>query len=242
MNSMNSQTMTHAPAVVRGRYKRRARLPRKSSYTLSFLRFLWNGFVRLFLKTYVRVSYEGIENLPKNQSYIIVGNHASHLDGLCLSAAVPMNNINHTHMVAAKDYFFSNFWSSLFSKIVMNAIPFDRTCDPLSSLSECVRAIVGDHKVLIFFPEGARSPKGDMQKFKAGIGKLVIESDTIVVPAYISGAYEIWPRHKALPAPGKVHVRFGKPVAFNEIEPTKEGFYQIAEQLEKRVMQLKDAS
>ena len=82
--------------------------------TYSFFRILWNAFLRIFLKIYFRLSISGKEHLPLEKSFIIVANHSSHLDAVCLAAGIPLKRIDQTYSVAAKDYFFSSFLRSFF--------------------------------------------------------------------------------------------------------------------------------
>ncbi len=205
---------------------------------LFFPRLIWNFFMRLFLKSYVQLSFKGLAQLPKNQKFIIVSNHTSHLDALCLVAAVPLKQIQKTYVAAAKDCFFRSFWRSIFFKFVINAIPFDRFNNPFQSLSNCAEKIVGKQSVLVFFPEGTRSSTGVIQKFKPGIGRLAAGTETLVVPAYIEGAHQAWPKTRWLPLPYAVKITFGKPLSFSNIPRTKKGFLFIANELEKEVKQI----
>src|SRR5829696_8657562 len=62
---------------------------------------------RAALRIYHRFEISGRERLPTDgRSYILVANHASHLDGLCLLSAVPFRSIHRAHPAAARDYFF----------------------------------------------------------------------------------------------------------------------------------------
>lgn len=195
--------------------------------------------MRVFLKFYVKLSFNGLEQLPTDKSFIIVSNHTSHLDALCLVAAIPLKRINEVSVAAAKDCFFKTRWQSIFSKIVINAIPFDRHSNPFKSLSDCSEKMKKKEKTLIFFPEGTRSSNGIMQKFKPGIGMLTAETDVIVVPAYIEGAFHAWPKTRWLPLPYRVRVKFGKPLSFSHIPRTKAGYHSIAEKLKNEVEQIK---
>ena len=45
--------------------------------------------VRGWLRMYHRLRTEGRENLPVSGSFVMVANHSSHLDALCMLAALP---------------------------------------------------------------------------------------------------------------------------------------------------------
>jgi len=212
--------------------------PRERDMTHSILRCIYGTLLRGFLRTYFRLSIIGKENLPKGQSYVLIANHSSHLDAICLSATVPIKQINRTFSVAAKDYFFSSFWRSFFSAILVNALPFDRKDNKRKSLELCADVLQLSEQVLIMFPEGTRSNTGDIQAFKKGIGILVAGTDRLVIPSYIDGAHQAWPKGNRIPRPKKVIVRLGKPMNFNYLSRTDENYENIAKSTEEAVRML----
>lgn len=213
--------------------------PREKDMIFSGMRLVWNALMRLWLKCYFRLKIQGREHLPKDQSYILIANHASHLDAVCLSAALPIRSIETTFSLAAKDYFFNSFFRSFLAAVCINAIPFERKKSPRQSLELCADALAVSRQTLILFPEGTRSPDGEIQPFKGGLGFLTAGSSCLVVPAYIDGAFGAWPKESSIPKPKKIVLRIGKPLSFADVERTKEGFAQIAQRAQQAVIQLK---
>ncbi len=87
--------------------------------------------------------------------------------------------------------------------------------DPSARLSHAMRLshhvlTVGDG--LCIFPEGQRSFDGELGIFKKGIGILARKLDVPVVPAKIEGTFEVLPRGRLVPRPGKVRITFGEPL------------------------------
>src|SRR5262245_250598 len=64
--------------------------------------------VRSYLKLYHRLQMTGLENLHTDGSFVLVANHASHLDILCLLAALPLKKLHRAFPAAAADYFFKS--------------------------------------------------------------------------------------------------------------------------------------
>src|SRR4051812_37783272 len=64
--------------------------------------------LRGWLRTYHRLAIHGRERLPLGQSFVMVANHCSHLDVVCLLSALPMKLLHRTFPAAAKDYFFES--------------------------------------------------------------------------------------------------------------------------------------
>ena len=212
--------------------------PRERDMTHTLLRVLWNVCLRLFLKIYFRLSIRGRENLPHDKSFVFVANHSSHLDAVCLSSVLSVKSIDRTFSAAAKDCFFSSLGRSLFSAIFVNALPFDRQHKHKESLELCADVLNVSDQVLIMFPEGTRSLTGEIQSFKSGIGFLVAGTDRLVVPAYIDGAYQAWPKGSKVPKPKRVRVFIGKPISFERIERDKEGYEKVAQLCETAVRNL----
>src|SRR5258708_39623364 len=85
--------------------------------------------LRVWLRTYHRLEIRGREHLPKHKSFVLVANHTSHLDTLCLLAALPLRKLHRAFPAAAADYFFeivAAIWSGAGS---VNALPFGRQTD-----------------------------------------------------------------------------------------------------------------
>jgi 1-acyl-sn-glycerol-3-phosphate acyltransferase len=58
---------------------------------------------------------------------------------------------------------------------------------------------------MLYFPEGTRSPDGNIKPFKVGAFKLAQEEQVPVLPIAIKGARDLLPKHSL--APGKAHVQ-----------------------------------
>jgi 1-acyl-sn-glycerol-3-phosphate acyltransferase len=64
----------------------------------------------------------------------------------------------------------------------------------------------------LVYPEGTRSPDGRLRRFKKGTFAIAIEAGIPIVPVACAGAHHIMPKNSLLVRPGKVTVRFGKPI------------------------------
>ena len=63
---------------------------------------------------------------------------------------------------------------------------------------------------LVWFPEGARSADGKLQRFLPGVGALVEKHPVPIVPVYIKGSFSAWPVARKFPRPHRITVRFGE--------------------------------
>ena len=92
---------------------------------------------------------------------------------------------------------------------------------------------------MILFPEGRRSPDGQLLPFRAGIGFLVAGTQQLVVPAYISGTDRALPRGRSVPVPHPIHIRVGPPRRFAHVGKDREGHEQVAAELQAVIQELK---
>ena len=87
---------------------------------------------------------------------------------------------------------------------------------------------------VLVFPEGERTPDGNIHSFRLGIGLLATRLNIPVVPMRIDGLWELKRDGKILARPGRVTVRIGEPVKFDSaVDPDR-----IARELEERVAAL----
>lgn len=213
--------------------------PRHPDLLVYAARSMANVVMRAFLRVYHRFEVVGRENLPSDESFVLVANHSSHLDAPALLAALRLRMIHRAFPAAATDYFFTNLPKLAFSAVVINAMPFDRKENPRLSLNLCRSVLESPSHILILFPEGTRTTDGAFGRFKPGIGFLVAGTSFPVVPCYLDGAYHAWPKGRWLPLPRKLRLVIGKPLRFADTNPVKEDAVRIAETLRSAVEALR---
>ena len=214
------------------------RFPRKPDMLVYGLRALIALIIRGWLRTYHRFEIIGHENLRTNRSLVIVANHSSHLDTLCLLAALPLRKLHRAFPAAAADYFFQSVPRTLIAAVVTNALPFARRVRVRRSLSLCSELLSDPGNILIIFPEGTRSETGETGEFKSGIGALVAGRDVTVLPCYLHGAFRAWPKGRHLPRPRKVRLVVGAPRSYSSRKANKIGICTIAAELHRAVKEL----
>jgi 1-acyl-sn-glycerol-3-phosphate acyltransferase len=195
--------------------------------------------LRAWLLVYHRYTVAGRGNLPASGSFVVVANHASHLDALCLQCALPMRRLHRTFSAAASDYFFDSVPLTWAATVVANALPFSREVKIRQSLSLCAQLLENPGNVLILFPEGTRTKTGELGRFKPGIGALVAGRDIPVVPCFLDGAFRALRKGVWFPRPARLTLRIGPPLRFADAAPGREGAHAIATVLEKAVAALK---
>jgi 1-acyl-sn-glycerol-3-phosphate acyltransferase len=194
--------------------------------------------IRGLLRICCRLEIIGEENLRSNRSFVLVANHSSHLDTVCLLAGLPLRRLHRAFPAAAADYFFKSVPRTWVATVIVNALPFARQTHVRHSLAICGELMANAGNVLIIFPEGTRSRTGELQEFKPGIGALVAGRDVSVLPCYLDGAHRAWPKGKRIPRPRKVRLIIGEPRNYATIAPDRNSNAAIAAELRGAVQQL----
>jgi 1-acyl-sn-glycerol-3-phosphate acyltransferase len=205
---------------------------------VSGVRGLTAGVLRCWLRLYHRLRVVGRQNLPAGRSFVLIANHASHLDTLCLLAALPFRRLGRAFPAAARDYFCVSAPRALLARVFVNALPFERHLVPWQSLSMCAHLLESPGTVLILFPEGTRSGGPEPGEFKPGVGLLAAGRDLPVVPCHLAGTRPALPKGAWCPRPHAVRLTIGAPRYYTHLPPTKESARQICRELREAVMRL----
>src|SRR4051795_1595836 len=168
---------------------------------------------RVWARTCVRVSgsrliLQGAENLHKHPVAVYAANHTSYMDTPVVFSALPFQ----FRILAKKE-----LWSMPFIGWYLNRsgqIPIN-TENPratLSSLGAGVKALRAGMPLFVF-PEGSRTPNGDLQAFLSGAAFLAIRAQVPLVPLALSGVYDLLPIHTHHFYPGEIIMSVGEPIS-----------------------------
>jgi 1-acyl-sn-glycerol-3-phosphate acyltransferase len=167
----------------------------------------------------------GLEHLPATGGFLVAANHTSFLDPPFIGCQVPRQIAYFARKTLWKGGFASWWLDSV------GTIPVDRDGGQDVSAIKRVLKAIRDERGLILFPEGTRSPDGQLQAAKAGVGLIACRTQVPVVPVRIFGSFEAYGKGAKLPRLGtRVTIVFGRPVlpaAYDEPTAGKER-YQIA--------------
>ncbi|MDP2340814.1 MAG: AMP-binding protein [Deltaproteobacteria bacterium] len=151
-----------------------------------------------------KTTIEGRAFIPANRNVIVVANHSSHLDTGLVKYALGAY-AQELRPLAAKDYFFEgNPLKVAFVENLTNLVPIDRETG--SGLAfEQARAVVDAGHIVLIYPEGTRREDGTMGTFKPLVAKLALATGVDVLPLYLTGCFDAFPRGASFP-------KFGRPL------------------------------
>jgi 1-acyl-sn-glycerol-3-phosphate acyltransferase len=156
----------------------------------------------------------GQSNIPETGGTILVANHTSFLDSFLIGIPLrrPVNFV-------ARSTLFLPILGFLIRSL--GGFPIQRDGMGASGLKETLRRLRGGG-IVTLFPEGTRSPDGELMALKPGIAALVSRANVPVVPAGIAGAFEAWPRSSLFPVPHPIRIHYGpliEPKEFAGLDP-----------------------
>ena len=97
-------------------------------------------------------------------------------------------------------------------------IPVDRHGNPIRGLIKAKKEVEKGN-ICFVFPEGTRCHDGKLGEMKDGAAYIAIKANVPLVPVYLAGAYDVWPRGQKWPHPykgflkrRKIRVYIGEPL------------------------------
>ncbi|KXU37755.1 glycerol acyltransferase [Cephaloticoccus primus] len=177
-------------------------------------------FHYLFTSAYgmfFRGEVEGQAQLPQEGGFLIAANHASFLDPPMIGAQVSRQ----LAFFARKTLWrggFASWWLD-----TVGTIPVDRDGGQDVNAIKRVLGALKRGRGLILFPEGTRSPDGQLREPKAGVGLIACRAQVPVVPARIFGSFEAMGKGQPLRLGTPVNIVFGPPIFPSEYDDARAG-------------------
>lgn len=197
---------------------------------------------RLILKVSgTKLVVEGLENIPRDQAVLYVGNHRSYFDIL----------IGYTHVpgllgfVAKKEMLRYPVLKNWMDYVQCLFLDRRDTREALKTILEGIEKI--KHGISIWiFPEGTRNKNrepAELLPFKEGSLKMAEKTGCPVIPVAMLGNDKIFEQHIPFIRPQQVYLRYGEPIYLKELLPEqrkKSGAY-IREVIISMIKEMEEA-
>src|SRR5687768_11873957 len=192
---------------------------------------------------------EGESNVPQHVNFIVAPNHTSHIDTGLVKKALGPGVADQTVAVAAADYWFDTKYKRAYMNNFTTLVPIERTGSLRQSLRHVTQILNEGYNALIF-PEGTRSTTGEISEFKPVIGYLALNQKIGILPIYIWGTFEAYPKGMTIPKKAslgaKVGAKIGKFLSYEELRdmtegvPNTEAYRLIAARVQHEVENMRD--
>ena len=144
----------------------------------------------------------GLDNIPAGQC-VVVANHASYLDGVVMTAALPPR----FGFVIKREMNAVPAAGLLLRRIGSEFVERFNRHKGATDARRVLRTAASGHS-LVFFPEGTFTPEVGLGKFHTGAFAIAARAACPVIPAVILGTRRNMPATRVLPRPGRIEVRF----------------------------------
>ena len=162
-------------------------------------------FYMIRLKLVYRLEVHGLENVPKDNAYIIAPNHLSTLDPPMVASILPRP----VAFMAKKELFknpFMRWWLNW-----LGSFSVDRENLSVSTI-RTVLTIKKTDWVFGIFPQGTRQEPGVISNITKGFASLAKTTKCGIIPVGIIGAEQA----KYLPFSGKIIIRIGEIIPYSD--------------------------
>src|SRR6202023_2895117 len=116
----------------------------------------------------------------------------------------------------------------------LNVIPVNLERGDRSALKALIRVLSAGDCALVF-PEGTRTPDGNLQPAEPGLGLIIAKTRAPVVPMRIFGAYDAWPIGGKMRLGPNITIVVGEAIHFSEADFEGSG-KDLYTRLSQRVM------
>jgi 1-acyl-sn-glycerol-3-phosphate acyltransferase len=193
--------------------------------------YYWLGYhlTKLLGRIFFRLRVVHRERMINHGPVILAANHQSYLD----PPAAGSVSDRPIYFLARRSLLDGWFFGWILPKL--NVIPVDsETGRDRTALKALIRILRAGQGTLVF-PEGQRTPDGELQPAQPGLGLVIAKTLAPVVPMRIFGAYDAWPIHERWPRPGRVTIVVGEPIYFTQ-DDIESGGKEVYQRLSQRVM------
>ena len=155
----------------------------------------------------VRLSVKGRENIVKGQSYIVMSNHQSHYDVWAILGYLPLQ-IRWVMKMELRKVPIFGYACEKMGQIYIDRGHSEKARKSLEVAGEKIRAGAS----VVFFPEGTRSPDGNLLPFKKGGFVIALAAGVPILPVTVVGGRDILPKGSLKMIPGKIAMTFHQPI------------------------------
>lgn len=161
------------------------------------------AIVRFLIKILFKIEFNGLENIPETEGFILASNHRCLLD----PAFIAIELKPRVYFMAKNELF---WWPFSIIMRALGAFPVKRGEGDHSAM-DTANNLIESGKILGIFPEGTRSKSGEPLRPKSGVAIIAKNTKANILPVGIHFDGKLRLR-------SKITVTYGKLIKFEELE------------------------
>ena len=188
------------------------------------IKWIVRGAIYIWCKIYYSLKIIGLENIPKDEPLIFVGNHRTYLDPPLI-----VDTAKRDMRFLAKEELYNNKFLA-FLGWAFDAIPVKRNEKDVSAIKESLKSLKNGMSIALF-PEGTRNGLAKGEKAKDGVAFFAVRSGAKVLPCGIKGGTK---------GDRKATITYGKPLDFSQYKgcKDKETLDKITDEIMENIIEL----
>ena len=174
------------------------------------LYYLGRFLFRMLFRVLGHWQVSGREHCPPTGPVILAPNHTSYLDPPAAGSGLARP----VHFMAKQELFRIPILGWVLPRV--HAFPVRRGAADRAALRRA-EELLARGEIVVIFPEGTRSPDGQLQQPELGIAFVALRTKAPVLPCALTGTNRMLPGDSPLIRPAKVTIRYGQPLTFPEL-------------------------
>ena len=153
----------------------------------------------------------GSRRVPETGGLLLISNHQSNLDPVLLGVRLkrPLSYLAKSELFA-----FAPFAGLIRS---LGAFPVKQGAGDVGAMKETIQRLHEGHALNIF-PEGSRSPDGQILPIEKGVALVIKRAKVPVLPAVIDGSHRAWPKGRWMFRAAPIRVYYGRPADLSNLD------------------------
>ncbi len=149
-----------------------------------------------------------------NAWYIVTPNHQSNADILALICTLPVK----FRWVVKRELLVIPLFGWALART--GAVPLNRKdrTQSISRLQQAAESKFKDGWSVLIYPEGTRSPDGNLQEFKKGAFMMAVQTGIPILPITCNGAFKVLPKDTIFVQGGHITLTIGDPIDTNGLD------------------------
>ncbi len=199
------------------------------------------AFFKNLAKSVYRIHFYGDEVMKSDKGFVVCANHVSAIDFLYVASAMSKERYKKTCVMAKKELFKDNWFLKKLIKST-GMVPVDRSGMNMNTMNSICEKLKNDWCVVVH-PEGTRSEDGIFRTMKSGACVLAADTGVPVIPVYIDGAFETFPKGRKIMRffdwkhmkPFRINVLFGDPISSEGLSAQ-----ELSDKVQSAILSLQD--